>query len=65
MVLEGRSCAMEEQIAPGASLARTVVVPGELPAGRYRFMIDMVEESLGWFYQMGAEPMEGELDVCE
>jgi protein tyrosine phosphatase (PTP) superfamily phosphohydrolase (DUF442 family) len=65
VMLEGRSHAMEESIAPGAVLARTVVIPGELPPGRYRVMIDMVDESLGWFYQMGAEPMETEIDVCE
>ena len=48
-----------------AEFARTLVVPGELKPGRYRIIVDLVEESLGWFYQMGAEPMEGELDVCE
>ena len=64
-MLEGRSYSMEERIAPGALLERTLVIPGEFPPGRYRVMVDLVEESLGWFYQMGAEPMEGELEVCE
>jgi hypothetical protein len=42
-----------------------VVVPGQLPPGRYRIMIDLIEETLAWSFQTGSEPMEGELDVCE
>jgi protein tyrosine phosphatase (PTP) superfamily phosphohydrolase (DUF442 family) len=65
MMLEGRCCAREEEIPPGAVFAGTVVVPGQLPPGRYRIMIDLIEETLAWSFQTGSEPMEGELDVCE
>lgn len=65
VALEGRWCAREVRIAPGEILAETVVVPGELTPGRYRIMVDMVEENRAWFYQTGTEPMEMELDVCE
>jgi protein tyrosine phosphatase (PTP) superfamily phosphohydrolase (DUF442 family) len=65
MVKEGRSCAREELVAPGALFTSTLVVPGELRPGRYRIMVDLVEETLAWCYQTGTEPMEGELEVCE
>jgi protein tyrosine phosphatase (PTP) superfamily phosphohydrolase (DUF442 family) len=64
VVLESRSIAMEERIAPGAVLDWTLVLPG-LEPGKYWIMVDMVDEDQGWFHQMGSEPMEGELEVCE
>ncbi len=34
-------------------------------AGHYRLMVDMLDEQQCWFYQVGTEPMEMELDVHE
>jgi hypothetical protein len=33
--------------------------------GRYRLLVDMVDEQQSWFFQVGSEPLEEELDVIE
>jgi protein tyrosine phosphatase (PTP) superfamily phosphohydrolase (DUF442 family) len=61
-VFEGRGGLFEATIAPGEVYEATIVVP--LPQrGRYRLLLDMVEEGHCWFYQAGAEPWEEELVI--
>lgn len=64
-VLEGKGTMLDRDLAPGASLATTLYIPAKLPPGRYRVMIDMLEEHHGWFFQLGAEPVEEELVIRE
>lgn len=64
-VLEGRAGLVDRDLAPGESLATTVVVPASLQPGCYRLTIDMLEEYHGWFFQLGAEPVEEELEIVE
>jgi hypothetical protein len=52
-------------VAPGESIELTVVLPALGRPGRYRLMVDLVEEQQCWFYQTGAEPLEEELEVRE
>jgi hypothetical protein len=63
-IYEGRGGLMETEIAPGHVLTALVVVPLPGP-GRYRLLLDMVEEGHCWFYQAGADPWEEELVVHE
>jgi hypothetical protein len=64
-VATGKAGLFDAQVAPGLSVEITVPVPGLKEAGRYRLLIDMVEEQMSWFYQVGSEPLEEELDVRE
>jgi hypothetical protein len=49
-------------VEPGQLHETTLVLP-RLTPGRYRVIIDMVEEGHCWFYQAGSEPWEEELVV--
>jgi hypothetical protein len=51
------------EVAPGQSLDLTLVLPAVHKPGRYRLMIDMMDEQHCWFYQTGSEPLERELQV--
>jgi protein tyrosine phosphatase (PTP) superfamily phosphohydrolase (DUF442 family) len=61
-LFEVRGGLIETEIAPGELFTATIVLP--LPkAGRYRLLLDLVEEGHCWFYQTGSEPWEEELVV--
>ena len=47
----------------GQSIELTVVIPAVHVPGRYRLWVDMVDEQQCWFYQMGSEPLEQELEI--
>jgi protein tyrosine phosphatase (PTP) superfamily phosphohydrolase (DUF442 family) len=51
------------KVKPGETVDFTLAVPPLRKAGRYRLMIDMVDEQLCWFYQTGSTPLELELIV--
>jgi protein tyrosine phosphatase (PTP) superfamily phosphohydrolase (DUF442 family) len=53
------------EVAPGESIELTMVLPALRTPGRYRYLLDMVDEKHCWFYQTGSEPFEGELEVDE
>lgn len=66
----------QEQITDRSGLRAKTVAPGEMidliapvrgldRPGRYRVFLDMVDEQLGWFYQMGSDPLERELIIRE
>ena len=62
-VATGRAGMFEKIVPPGESIDITLVAPPVTKAGRYRLMIDMVEEGHCWFFQTGSEPWEEEIDV--
>ena len=62
-VATGRGGMFEKTVAPGESLTVTLVAPPVKRAGHYRMMIDMIEEGHCWFFQIGSEPWEEEIDV--
>jgi protein tyrosine phosphatase (PTP) superfamily phosphohydrolase (DUF442 family) len=64
-VATGKAGLFDAQVTPGQSIDITVPLPALREAGRYRLLIDMVEEQKSWFYQVGSEPLEEELDVRE
>lgn len=49
----------------GQTMNFTLVLPPLHQPGRYRVVIDLVDEAQCWFYQTGAEPLEQELIVRE
>jgi len=52
-------------VPPGQAIDLAFVVPAFPAPGRYRLLIDMVDPTQGWFYQLGSEPHEEELVVRE
>jgi protein tyrosine phosphatase (PTP) superfamily phosphohydrolase (DUF442 family) len=61
----GRAGLLDANVGPGQSIDVTLAVPAFKRAGHYRLMVDMLDEQQCWFYQVGTEPMELELDVYE
>jgi hypothetical protein len=55
----------EAVVEPGESIELTVVLPALERPGRYRLMVDLVDEQHCWFFQTGSEPLEEELQVSE
>jgi hypothetical protein len=62
-VATGRFGLFEREVPSGASIDLAVVLPAVGKPGRYRCLVDMVDEQHCWFYQTGSEPWEGELTV--
>jgi protein tyrosine phosphatase (PTP) superfamily phosphohydrolase (DUF442 family) len=62
-VSAGRGGMFERTVQPGESITVALVVPPVKTPGRYRVLIDMIEEGHCWFYQTGSEPYEEEIDV--
>ncbi|HEV8060859.1 MAG TPA: tyrosine-protein phosphatase [Gemmataceae bacterium] len=50
-------------VPSGEHIDLTLVVPPLARPGRYSLFVDMVDEQLGWFFQMGSEPLLLDLDV--
>jgi protein tyrosine phosphatase (PTP) superfamily phosphohydrolase (DUF442 family) len=63
-VYEGRGGLMATEVAPGEVWQAVAVLPLPRP-GRYRLLLDLVEEGHCWFFQTGSEPWEEELVVDE
>jgi protein tyrosine phosphatase (PTP) superfamily phosphohydrolase (DUF442 family) len=61
-VLGGRAGMMDGVVEPGTQIDLKVQLP-PLPPGAYRLALDMVDEQMGAFFQMGSEPLELRLDV--
>ena len=61
----GRAGLVHADVGPGQSIDVTLAMPAFQRAGHYRLMVDMLDEQQCWFYQVGTEPMEMELDVHE
>jgi hypothetical protein len=65
MIQEGRAGQFRRDVAPGEHVDITLAIPPLAKAGRYRLLVDMVEERHCWFFQAGSEPHEEELVVGE
>ncbi|MCI0641194.1 MAG: tyrosine-protein phosphatase [Gemmataceae bacterium] len=65
LISESRSAMLDKKVTPGESFEALVVVPPITTPGRYRVLVDLVEENHCWFYQVGAEPKEEEIVVRE
>jgi protein tyrosine phosphatase (PTP) superfamily phosphohydrolase (DUF442 family) len=65
LLAEGRAGLFDRKVAPGETVSVTLVVKPIPRAGRFRLLVDMVEEQHCWFYQAGSEPHEEELVVVE
>ena len=50
-------------VAPGESVNLKIEIPPALEPGRYKFLVDLVDESVKWFSDMGSEPITFELRV--
>jgi protein tyrosine phosphatase (PTP) superfamily phosphohydrolase (DUF442 family) len=65
LVAEGKCGFQEARVAPGQGLDLTVPVAAAPWPGEYRLVLDLFDEQMGYFYQMGSEPLELRLDVRE
>jgi protein tyrosine phosphatase (PTP) superfamily phosphohydrolase (DUF442 family) len=50
-------------VPSGEHIDLTLVIPPLVRPGKYSLFVDMVDEQLGWFFQMGSEPLLLDLDV--
>jgi hypothetical protein len=64
-VANGRSGLFPAMVPPGGSIELMLAVPALARPGRYRLLVDMVNEPHCWFFQAGSEPLERELEVRE
>lgn len=64
-VANGKAALFDAEVPPGQSIAITVPLPALKEKGRYRLLVDMVDEQQSWFFQVGSEPLEEEFDVGE
>lgn len=61
----GRSGLFAADVPPGGSIDLTVPVPALGAAGKYRLLVDLVDERRGWFFEFGSEPLEWEFVARE
>jgi hypothetical protein len=55
----------DAEVPPGGSIEVTLALPALARRGRYRLMVDLSDERQCWFFQVGSEPLEEELEVRE
>ena len=58
LALELRGATPDRELAPGESAALVAEIPPLAEAGAYRLHVDLVDESVTWFAEMGSEPLE-------
>lgn len=61
----GRSGLIDARVAPGQSIDLTLVLPAIKRTGRYRLLVDLVDEQHCWFFQVGSEPLERDVEVYD
>jgi len=59
----GRGGLLDTVVPPGQCIDVTLVLPAIHVPGHYRVRVDMIDEQQGWFFQMGCEPWECEINV--
>jgi len=64
-IATGKAGLFDAEVPPNQSIEITVALPALKEQGRYRLLVDMVDEQQGWFFQVGSEPLEEELEVRE
>lgn len=62
--LEMRGETPRQRIAPGESIRLGARLPPLPRPGRYRLHVDLVDERVTWFSEMGSPPLEIDLDVA-
>jgi hypothetical protein len=62
-VAEGRAGLFDAEVAPGASIDLTLVLPAVNRPGKYRLVVDMVDEQHCSFFQAGSDVLEWEFEV--
>jgi hypothetical protein len=50
-------------VAPGESVVLELEIPPFLASGHYHFLVDLVDERVRWFSDMGSEPMTLKLEI--
>jgi Tyrosine phosphatase family len=60
-----RAGLFREEVPPGGTIDLTLAFPALKSPGRYRVMVDMVDERQCWFFQTGSQPWEMELEARE
>jgi hypothetical protein len=53
------------RVEPGQAIDLTMALPALRKPGRYRLLVDLVDEQQCWFFQTGSEPLETEFQVRE
>ena len=64
-VCEGRAGLFDAEVDPGATIDLTLALPAVAQPGKYRLVVDMVDEQHCSFFQAGSELLEWELEVRE
>jgi len=62
---QGRAGLFRTDVAPGQCVELDVALPPIAKPGRFRLVLDMVDEQHGWFYQLGSALVEREFEVYE
>jgi hypothetical protein len=52
-------------VAPGEAIVLELEIPPILETGRYKFLVDLVNEHVMWFSDMGSEPLTFEICIEE
>ena len=58
LALELRGVTPDAELAPGESVALAAEIPPLAEAGAYRLHVDLVDEGVVWFAEMGSQPLE-------
>jgi protein tyrosine/serine phosphatase len=61
-VRDGRAGLFDAVVRPGEQIELTLPMPG-LAAGRYRLLVDVIDEQHGDFFQFGSQPLFAELEA--
>lgn len=64
-VSTGRAGYFDARVQPGESIDLNLPVTAIPSPGTYHMVLDMVDEQMGFFFQMGSDPKELRLEVCE
>jgi hypothetical protein len=62
-VIDGLRTGVERPPAPGEALDALVTVEAGLPAGNYILVIDVVEEGVSWFADLGVAPLKYHVEI--
>jgi len=62
-ILDGLRTPVQQPPAPGETLEAEVTVEANLPAGHYILVIDVVEEGVAWFADLGVEPLKYDVAI--
>jgi protein tyrosine phosphatase (PTP) superfamily phosphohydrolase (DUF442 family) len=64
-VASARAGLFHAVVHAGQTIDLTLALPALKKAGRYRLLVDMVDEQQCWFFQAGSEPLETEMETGE